>query len=161
MKTKLHVCYKCVGAQVCPMHALCLVVQSLGRYGPRLFDSLCFLLVSLTSLAPSALPSHFVLFCFDASNSSVYKQVLNKTQRCSPWSQGCRFPVFHSVLLSNWKFSQLPLVWYSPCHVVPIDAAVFTKWQDSRHCVIFLLSCCRTCVTCNTTFVKLSEAFSL
>jgi hypothetical protein len=56
MKTKLHICYICVG-NLGPPHACSLVVDSVSvsPHGPRLVDSVGFLVVSLTSLAPSNL----------------------------------------------------------------------------------------------------------
>ena len=54
-KTKLHNDYMCVEGLGSSMHVLWLVVQSLwAPLGPRLVDSVGFLVVSLTPLAPSS-----------------------------------------------------------------------------------------------------------
>ena len=57
-KTKLHNDYMCVEGLGSSMHVLWLVVQSLwAPEGPRLVDSVGFLVVSLTPLALTILPS--------------------------------------------------------------------------------------------------------
>jgi hypothetical protein len=57
MKTKLHNYYTCEDLLV---HVCSLVggSVSMSLYGPRLVDSVGFLVVSLTPLTPSILPPH-------------------------------------------------------------------------------------------------------
>lgn len=109
MKTKLHVCYKCAG-DLGLSNACCLVVQSLG---PRLFDSLCFLVVSLTSLAPSDLPPCFVLFCFGGSGDTAQDCTLLKytTIECSSHFSPRKFFSAETITENhNWLKSRERLI---------------------------------------------------
>ena len=55
MKTKIHICYECVGGLSPALVFLVVGSVSVSHHGPRLVDSKGLLLVSLTPLAGSIL----------------------------------------------------------------------------------------------------------
>ena len=74
MNTKMHICYICVGG-LGLSHVCSLVGDSISvrPYGPRLVDSVGFLIVPLTPLAPSSFLSsrRFPEFCLIFGDVSV------------------------------------------------------------------------------------------
>ena len=72
MKTKLHICYKCLGGLGPPLHALWMVVQSLGTLtGPGSL-TVVLLVLSLTLLACSLLS---LILLQDSWSSATYLAV--------------------------------------------------------------------------------------
>jgi hypothetical protein len=103
MKTQLHNCYICAEG-LGPFHACSLISSSVSvsRYGPRLVGSVCFLVVSLTPLAPSILlplfhrlpqTPHNVWLWVSASVSFSFWVKPLRWQLC--WAPVCKYTEDH------------------------------------------------------------------